>query len=55
MDYVVRNTITGLFWSNEWGWGTLEGCQHFAHTNYNLPMEGEWVAAIHAVEVVEEW
>ena len=32
-----------LFWNNEEGWGSLQSADTFEHTNYNLPMEGEWL------------
>ena len=42
----IRNTENGLWWSNDWGWGSFEGCflQHNCDKEYyKLPIGGEWV------------
>lgn len=49
--FVVRNTTNGLYWSNDWGWGSLEGCETFDTKALNLPVDGEWVEQDSAKEV----
>jgi hypothetical protein len=43
--YVIRNVTNDLYWSNEWGWGSREGCDVFTQYErdvFNLPTDGEW-------------
>jgi hypothetical protein len=42
-DWVLRNRNTGLYWSNEWGWGSLEGCQHYENTGGIIDLESEYI------------
>lgn len=44
--WIIRNKLTGLYWSNDWGWGSLEGCDQFQlgmTQEWNLPLDGEWI------------
>ena len=45
--YVIRSVSDPtLFWSNEWGWGTLKGSTIFTSDeryNNHLPIDGEWL------------
>jgi hypothetical protein len=41
--YIIRNKINGLFWSNNWDWGSRRGATGFRHTEYNLPIDGKWI------------
>lgn len=42
--FVIKNKKTGEFWSNDWGWGTIEGCEMFSDdSGFDLPTDGEWV------------
>lgn len=54
VPWVVRNRQTGLYWSNQWGWGSLEGCERFGSTQFNLPIGGEWVRGPDATPTPEE-
>lgn len=37
-----------LYWSNDWGWGTFEGCTQFDKRIFNtpLPVETEGIAEL---------
>lgn len=42
---IVNKDDDELYWSNEWGWGDYEGCEHFTfeETEYlELPIGGKW-------------
>jgi hypothetical protein len=45
--YVIRNINNkNLFWSNDWGWGSYEGCVIFnehERRTLNLVDEGYWI------------
>ena len=51
--WVIRLKETGsgtsnepLYWSNHWGWGSLEGCEEYTDSeklNNRLPIDAEWV------------
>lgn len=49
--FVIRNIKNKLYWSNDWGWGSLEGCETFDTKALNLPVDGEWVEQDSATEV----
>ena len=46
--YIIKNfkVRDSLYWSNDWGWGSLKGCTKFTeneHNAFNLPVDGAWV------------
>lgn len=44
--WAIQNTQTGLWWSNEWGWGSRDGRELFdgrERRELNLPIGGKWI------------
>ena len=43
--FVIRNKKTGEYWSNDWGWGSSDGCDIFDDKkHFQMPIDGEWVS-----------
>ena len=43
---LIKNIKNGLWWSNDWGWGSKKGATVFTkeESNYlNLPIDGVWI------------
>lgn len=43
--FYVGATDYGCYWSNDWGWGSLEGCERFTDEEarrVRLPIGGYW-------------
>jgi len=51
MYAIMNRNDSGLFWSNDWGWGSFQGAEVYeSMDDYDLPIEGIW-AKIQITEV----
>ncbi|MHB8619057.1 MAG: hypothetical protein ACYDAG_05685 [Chloroflexota bacterium] len=53
--WVIQNRLTGEFWSNDWGWGSLRGAMATGDTTWNrLPIDGVWVPVARGADEIGE-